>query len=359
MEINKLKIVNFRNILSAEIVPHKNMNVFLGENAQGKTSILEALWLFSGAKSFRGAKDSETVNFNNKTATLCCDFSSHGTEKQAKIEIEQRRSAELFNKKLKTPTNLSEYFHAVVFSPADLNLIEGDGAARRRFADVAIGFLSPKYITMLKKYNRATMQRNALLKKIRDGEAAADLLEPFEKEMAVSSAEIIKHRAKYVKRLNEEAPKIYAGISENREKMEVKYAVHEYENITANEMLNILKESRSRDIPAGSTTVGPRFDDIEVLIDGKAAKTFGSQGQKRSAALCLKLAEAEILKTVTNEEPIVLLDDVMSELDLGRQRFILQKLKNRQVFITACDPSNLSELLSGKVFNVKGGNVCI
>lgn len=358
MKIKKLTIKNFRNIEKIELVPDNTTNIFLGENAEGKTSLLEAMWLFSGAKSFRAARDCETVMFGKEKAVLTCDFLSGGTEKTAEIEIADRRRAKLFGKNLQRPSLLSEYFHAVVFSPQDLSIIDGDPAVRRRFLDLAIGSLSAKYIDALKKYNRAIIQRNNLLKKARTENDAIFLLEPFEEEAAASGETIINLRYRYVDKLNIEAPQIYSGISEEKEKLTVSYLSKSQRNITKEELFEKFKAHRNADIAAGTTLIGPKRDDLFIEVNGKSTKLYGSQGQKRSAALCLKLAEAEILKQTSGEEPIALLDDVLSELDTSRQRYILNKFKDKQVFITACDPANTMDLKSGLIVKIKDGKIC-
>ena len=358
MIINKVEFKNFRNLNDLYFEPHSRMNVIYGENGQGKTNILEGLWLFSGAKSFRGAKDKEMVNFKADTAQLKLEFYEKGTVKDAKITIKERRSAEIFGKKLRTPSLLAENFHAVVFSPSDLSLIDGEPRLRRKFLDLSIGQIAPQYIEYLKEYNRSIDQRNAILKRIKDGENLADLLQPFEKKAAANAEKIIKFRYRYVELLREHAPKLYDGISEKRERLEISYISKFSNDVTANILEKAFIESRNIDIKVGSTTIGPKKDDLEILINGKEAKVFGSQGQRRSAALVLKLTVAEILKGVTGEEPVAFLDDVMSELDSKRQSYILNKLTNTQVFITCCDKENFKDIEKGKVFKVMEGNLC-
>lgn len=358
MIINKAEFKNFRNLKDIYFEPHSRMNVIYGENGQGKTNILEGLWLFSGAKSFRGAKDKEMVNFKSDAAMLKLEFYEKGTVKDAKITIKDKRSAEIFNKKLRTPSLLAENFHAVVFSPTDLNLIDGEPKLRRRFLDLSIGQIAPSYVEYLKEYNRAITQRNVLLKKIKDGEAVSDLLQPFEKKAAALAEKIIKYRYRYVDLLKEKAPKLYFGISDEKEELEISYLCAFSRDVTANILEKAFINSRLTDIKAGTTTIGPKKDDLLILINKKEAKNFGSQGQKRSAALVLKLTVAEILKNITGEEPVAFLDDVMSELDSKRQSYILNKLLNTQVFITCCEKENFKDIEKGKVFLVKEGELC-
>ena len=358
MIIKKAVFKNFRNIKELDITPHSKMNIIYGENGQGKTNVLEGLWLFSGAKSFRGAKDKEMVMFGEQGSLLNMDFFEKGTEKSAKITILEKRQAEFLGKKLQRPSLLAENFHAVVFSPSDLALIDGSPEKRRRFLDLAIGQIAPKYIEILRDYNRAILQRNALLKKISEDKTNEELLTPFEIKASESAEKILKYRYKYVELLNKEAPKLYSGISEDKEILKIEYVSKFKKETTKEEIQTAFLNRRKIDILAKTTTIGPKKDDLNILINEKEAKTFGSQGQRRSAALCLKLAEAEIMKGVTKEEPVAFLDDVMSELDTKRQNYILNKLLNKQVFITCCDKDNFQQIKDGFVFKMEDGKIC-
>ena len=358
MIITKAEFKNFRNLKDIYFEPDSRINVIYGENGQGKTNILEGLWLFSGAKSFRGAKDKEMVNFKERKAVLKLEFYEKGTVKDTKISIEERRKAEFLGKKLKTPRELSENFHSVVFSPIDLTLVDGEPKIRRKFLDLAVSQIAPKYVEFLKEYNRAIMQRNALLKRIKEGEDVVNLLTPFELKAAFCAERILSFRYRYIELLKNEVPKLYSGISYEKEVLEINY-ISMFKRYTKKEEIEkALIESRVLDIKTGATSIGPHKDDFEILIDGHSAKTYGSQGQRRSAALCLKLSEAEIMKNITGEEPVAFLDDVMSELDKNRQNYILNKLLNKQVFITCCDKENFSDIKKGKVFFVKEGELC-
>lgn len=358
MVIKKVQLCNFRNIPSLCFEPDENMNIIYGENGQGKTNILEALWLFTGAKSFRGVRDREMVRFGEQGARISCLFEADGTEKEAKITIKERREAEIFGKTVSRPALLAGYFYAVVFSPQDLMLVGGPPDIRRRFLDLAIGQVTPKYIDILKSYNKAVIQRNAVLKQLREGRRVAELLEPFEIKASRAGAELLKYRYRYCKRLNMEAPRIYSGMSGGSERLSVIYESQFLEGTTPEQLFDAFISSRHTDMKAGTTTIGPKRDDVNILINGTAAKNYGSQGQRRSAALCLKLAQAGIMKSVSGENPVALLDDVMSELDIKRQRFILNQLCDWQVFLTCCDPANTKKLKDGKIFHIREGALC-
>ena len=352
MEVKRLQGENFRNLLPFNIEFCSDTNIIYGNNAQGKTNLIEALWLFTGAKSFRGAKDSEMVAFGGGSATLKMDFITGGVEREAKITINNRRYAELDTKKLKSASNLVGNFCAIVFSPSDLSIIKDGPSARRRFLDIAIGQLYPNYVILLKEYNRALTQRNAILKEMDGHLKESEMLNIFEAELAEKGEKIAEYRKNYCKTLTVSASAIYNELSSLREELEAVYMPSFSEDFA-----DKLYKARKTDIFSCITSVGPHRDDLDFKINGISARTFGSQGQQRSIGVALKLAEAKNLSQIMGEEPVVILDDVMSELDKSRQGFILNHIKGKQVFITCPDKDNISGLLSGKVFTVEGGKV--
>lgn len=358
MIVKNLYSKGFRNFEEIEFLPSENMNVIYGDNAQGKTNLLEAIWLFCGAKSFRGAKDSELLGFNSQKAVNSCDFIFGETEKNAKIIIEQNRRAELNGKILSSPSKLAGNFYAIVFSPTDLNLVNDGPSVRRRFLDTAIGQIYPLYNEKLRNYMKAVNQRNTILRDIKFHSDIEFLLDDFEKSLAAFIKDVIKYRYRYVEILKEILPEIYGGLSGEKEILKIEYCSTFSKDFSLEQIAEILKKSRKGDILTGNTSVGPHRDDVNLFLNGSAVKSFGSQGQRRSVCLALKLSEAKVLKRITGEYPIALLDDVMSELDKSRQDFILNHIKDWQVFITCCDPSNIKGLENGTVFQMKGGNFC-
>ena len=353
MLIKEIGGKNFRNLYPFSIVPHEKMNVICGENAQGKTNLLEAIWLFTGAKSFRTNKDSEVINKDKIKSKINIKFISEDIEKEAEIEIENRRKASLNGKKFSSASLLAGNFCAIVFSPDDLTLISGSPEKRRKFLDIAISQIYPKYLEILKRYVRALSQRNYLLKEIKAGKSSSEMLLPFEEELALAGNSIIKYRIRYLEIAQEIITQIYKGISSNKEEISVEYLPV----CTADKLKEKLFLSRNDDILNGYTCFGPHRDDLDFKINGMSVRNFGSQGQKRSVALSLKLCEAEILKKITGEYPVALLDDVMSELDPARQNYVLNHISKLQVFITCCDPANIINLNVGKVYEIKDGNV--
>ncbi len=350
MKVKNLEIQNFRNISNLNLNFDDEINVICGENAQGKTNIIEALWLFSGAKSFRNSKDNEFIKFGESRAKININFEMLGVENTVAITFSDKKTAYFNEKKLNNTSNLAGKFNAVVFSPTDLNIVTDGPEKRRRFLDISIGQLYPNYIEILKNYTRAVMQRNKIIKDYRYDKTISIMLDIFEAEIVDMGNKIINYRKKYINILNKYVSKIYEGISSGKEKIEIFY-------ITKCDNLNLenLKISRDNDMFTSTTSVGPHRDDMSFKINGINARNFGSQGQKRSVALSLKLAGAEVIKEVSGEYPICLLDDVMSELDENRQNYILNHIRNWQSFITCCDTSNIKNLKEGKVIKIKGG----
>ena len=353
MKINKIKIINYRNLKEVEISPFSGMNVICGENAQGKTNLIEAIWLFTGAKSFRSSKDEIFIKFGEEQALCEMDFEAEGIEKEAAISIKEKRKATLNGNNLKSAAALAGSFNAIVFSPIDLRLVTDGPAVRRRFLDTALGQLYPYYIDILRKYMRAVTQRNRLIKELRYDSTIGIMLDVFEEEIAAEGKKLIDYRKRYIDKLNKFLPQVYSGISCGKEELETSYV----SAIEGDELLNALFDARKEDMYSGVTSVGPHRDDIEFKINGISARSFGSQGQKRSVALSVKLAEAEVIRENVGECPVFLLDDIMSELDPNRQNFILNHIKGMQTFLTCCDPSNVKNLKAGKIFTVKEGKI--
>ncbi len=353
MLISSLKFDNYRNLSSGEIKASSGINVIYGDNAQGKTNLLEAIWMFSGAQSFRGSRDAECIRDGAESAKLSLCFNAEGRDQTAEIIFDSKRNAVLNGIRLKSGSELAGAFRAVVFSPTHLSLIKDGPNERRRFIDTAIGQLYPKYIALLRRYMRAVKQRNSVLKDARFHTQLFDMLEVYDQEIALIGEKIALYRDKFIKRLAEFAADIYKGISGGKESLELEYICSG--GLTADELKQALKACRKDDLDTGHTSCGPHRDDLSVLINSKSARAFGSQGQQRSAVIALKMSEAEVVFNVTNEQPVILLDDVMSELDEGRQDYILNHISGRQVFITCCDMASVRLFEGGGVFNMSNG----
>ena len=360
MRVNEVKIENFRNIDFMGIFPHKEINVIYGQNGQGKTNLLEAIWLFTGCKSFRNSKDSELVQFNSDNSRISLSFETELRENSASIFIDKKRTASLNGINLTSPRELIGKYYAVVFSPIHLSLIKDGPINRRKFIDTAISQIDNMYAKKLMYFNHLIQQKNALLKNAAENISLLDTLDVWDEKIALSGAEIIYDRINYIKKLKGKATEIYNGISGEREELDIKYLSNiRYESEDKNDIARIyfesLKKHRPNDLYLKNTTCGPHRDDIDILINNISARKFGSQGQQRSASLSLKLGEAEIIKDLKGEHPIILLDDVMSELDITRQNYILNKMTDKQVFITCCEKETVTRLNAGKVFKIENG----
>lgn len=354
MIVKKINIKSFRNIENTEFFPDEKMNVICGPNAQGKTNLLEAIWLFTGAKSFRGAKEKEFISFGSGSSELFLEFEKNGVTEEAQIKIDERKKAFLNGNALKSAGALAGNFCAIVFSPQDISLVKEGPAVRRRFLDTAIFQIYPKYVEIMRKYVRAVQQRNAAIKDLYYHSELNSLIDVFDAEIADLGAKIIEYRKNYISLLKKITPEIYYGISEKREELSISYIC----SCSSEYLLERLKVNRREDMRSGITSVGPHRDNLEFKINGVDARLYASQGQNRSVALTLKLAEAEILYRKTDDRAVALLDDVMSELDPSRQNYILNHIKNWQVFITCCDPSNIENLKSGKKYEMRNGVLC-
>ena len=357
MIVKKIACENFRNFEKLEFCPGPGINVIYGENAQGKTNLLEAIWLFCGAKSFRGAKDREMVGFEKSKARNSCDFIFGQVEKTAEILIEEKRCARFGNKPLSSAAELAGRFYSIVFSPLDLNLVNGAPGMRRKFLDTAIGQIFPVYNKALRSYIKAVDQRNRVLRDLKYHPDLEPLLGDFETALSHLMHEVLKYRFRYMQLLQNVVPEIYHGISSGREELSIHYVSAFTLDSGEEEIKQALFRSRKNDCFAGSTSIGPHRDDILFCLNQNNARKFGSQGQRRSIALALKLSEVQVIKQITGEFPIALLDDVMSELDESRQDFILNHIRQWQVFLTCCDPKHISGLKNGAVFEMKNGTL--
>ena len=363
MKINSVTLNDFRNISEISLFPNDEVNVIYGQNAQGKTNILEAIWLFTGCKSFRGSKDNEFIKFNSEFSKISLDFTDKVRNKKAEIIISDKKKVFLNGVEKKGTTDLIGEFYSVIFSPTHLSLIKDGPDVRRKFLDTAICQLKPKYAKTLSAYKKIVLQRNSLLKDIQFHSELYDVLDVLDEQLSKFSSIIIKDRIKYLDLLSQKSEEIYSGISENKEQLSLKYICGN-DSFNKTDVKDIydfmtekIKESRKEDFINKTTSVGPHRDDLEILINNVSARSFGSQGQQRSCALALKLGESEIIKKVTGETPVALLDDVMSELDEKRQDYVLNHINDRQVFLTCCDPSQVLRLCGGKSFLIKGGEI--
>ena len=366
MRIDRLELEGFRNYgcQAADFDPR--CNVIFGENAQGKTNLLEALCCLSCAKSHRTRTDKELIRFGAEGFVLQGEIFSREREFVSRLEVRRgRRKAMSVNKvPAKTASALSAVLGTIFFSPEDLQLIRAGAAERRKFLDGAICQLRPRYAQALAEYNRLYDHKTRILRDWPENPSILDTLDDFNLRMAQTGAIVIHYRAHFVKRLREHAPAIHADFSGGREGLELGYeTVSTVDDPQAGprELLPLLLEHQERhrqaEIDSRQCLSGPHKDDLTVAIGGKNAKTYASQGQTRTAALSLKLAQREIFQEETGEWPVLLLDDVLSELDPRRQAFVLNRIQGGQVFITCCEEEKLEGLEGGKAFHIHDGRL--
>lgn len=331
MRVISIGLKGFRNIEDIEFKPCAGVNIIYGNNAQGKTNLIEAIWLFTGLRGFRAAKEAEYISLSGENASCKLCFESGCREQDAEINLGRlkKKRVVLNGAEKDSVSAFSGRFCAVVFSPAQLEIISGAPSERRKFIDSAICQVKPAYAKYLKEYARIIEQRNTLLKDIAYHSELKDTLPMWDSQLAACGAVIMLTRSNYIQMLAKKATDIYGGLSGGAEQFTVKYLPSaqfgkgETKQEIYERLYKLLCQNLNEDIRAGYTSAGPHRDDIETEINGISVKSYGSQGQKRSAVLSLKLAESELLREYCGEEPIILLDDVMSELDQKRQDYIL------------------------------------
>lgn len=366
MIVKALELERFRNYVRFQTEFHPRVNLIYGENAQGKTNLLEAIAYLSSARSHRARYDREMIRLDGEDALIRGAVESRGREflLEARLARGRRRQLSSNGVRLKTAGELSGILNTVLFCPEDLLLIREGAAARRRFMDTALCQLRPRYAAALAEYHRLYDHKTRIL---RDSEERPDLLEllpDFNERMVRFGAVLVHYRRQFAEALNRYAARHHRECSGGRERLEVTYQTvssvtdpaAEVEVLT--EQLRAHMESHQGAERASRMCLsGPHKDDLVITIDGREAKFYSSQGQTRTAALALKLAEREIYQNATGEYPVLLLDDVLSELDPRRQEFVLNRIAGGQVFITCCEDDRLPVLLGGKVFHVKQGAI--
>lgn len=362
MIITKYSAENYRNLQSVSFSPEAGTNVIFGENGQGKTNIIESIWMFTGCHSFRTHKYSELIGDHKREAKVSLSFLARKTENDAQLKIDQKRNFILNGVPVDSPRRFLGEFQGVVFSPSSLSIVQDAPSERRKFLDIAISMIKPAYSVHLLKYSKVLLHRNALLRQIVAGTAEEYFLDPWDEELARLGAKLTQYRLSYTDDLARISAEIYKEISGGKEFLTMEYqqssksfSVNEYE-LTEN-IFMALQKNRESDLRRQFTSVGPHKDDLSIKIDTLSARNYGSQGQQRSCALAMKLSEAYIVKNVTGDYPVILLDDVMSELDTARQNLLLEYLKNWQVFLTCCDLSHFSILKNSRTFRIQNGSI--
>lgn len=353
MYIEKIKLQNFRNYKQLELNLNKNINIIYGNNAQGKTNILESIFLCSFGKSFRTTKEKEMIKFDETNLVVEVFYQKKDRDGKIKIEIGDKKQIYLNGIKIKKLSELLGNVNIVIFTPEDINILKDGPAGRRRFLDMMIGQLRPNYVYNLNMFLKTIEQRNNYLRQIREENKPEEMLEIWDEKLAEYAGIIFNYRNEFIKKIIQKINKIHSEITENKEKLEIEY-ISNCEN--KENYLKLLKERRKLDIIKGFTTKGIHRDDFMIYINEKEVGTYGSQGQNRTVVLSLKLAELNVIYDEIGEYPILLLDDFMSELDIERRKNFLNNIKNTQVILTGTEKIDLPNL-EYNLYNVKKGEI--
>lgn len=366
MIVKGLELDFFRNYAHLEAMFDPRVNLIYGDNAQGKTNLLEAIAYLSAARSHRARYDREMIMLEVDSAFVKGEIDSRNRAFCLEAKLFRGHGRQLFSNgvKLKTAGELAGILHTVLFCPEDLSLIKAGAAERRKFLDGAICQLRPRYAQALAEYNRLYDHKTRILRDWPEHPSLLQTLDDFSLRMAQTGAILIHYRAHFIKRLKEHAPAIHAEFSGGREELELTYeTVSTVTDSLAQpkellpQLLDHQENHRQAELDSRQCLSGPHKDDLSVTIGGRLAKTYASQGQTRTAALSLKLAQREIFQEETGEWPVLLLDDVLSELDNKRQAFVLNRIRGGQVFITCCEEEKLEGLEGGKAFHIQNGRL--
>ena len=359
MFLKEISLENFRNIESEKISLQDGVNIFYGDNAQGKTNIIESVWLFSSLKSFRGAKDFDFVKKGCDKADIKCIFEKNGRDITGNIRFFTEKRKEILKNgvKIKSAEMIGQ-INTVLFYPEHLSLVKSGPEIRRKFSDTAICQIKPQFYQVLKEYTKVLMQRNRILSSRRDD--MLETLELWDRKLAKLGAVITHTRKTYVEKLVSLAEKTVEELSSGKEKISFEYLSYGGNEITSVEneekiLFEKLRENFSEDFKKQFTSEGAHRDDFTFYINGNTAKIYGSQGQQRSLVMALKLAEADICNEYNEEYPVMLFDDIFSELDSLRKAYITESIKDKQVIVTTCEKIDFFE--NAKYFNVKQGKV--
>ena len=357
MILKSLELANFRNYEELNISFDKGTNILYGDNAQGKTNILEAIYVSATTKSHKGSKDKEIINFDKEEAHIRTYLEKENVETRVDMHLRKNKSKGIAidGQKIKKAADLMGLLNVVFFSPEDLSIIKDGPAERRRFADMELCQLDSFYLYNLNHYNKIIGQRNKLLKDMYFQPELKDTLNIWDSQLVSFGSKIIERREQFVKQLGDIIFDIHKKLSGGKEELVIAYepdvSIEDYEKQ--------MKYNQDKDIRLKQTTTGPHRDDFSFVVNGVDIRKYGSQGQQRTAALSLKLSEIELVKKISKDTPVLLLDDVLSELDSNRQNYLLNSIGNIQTIISC---TGLDEFINNrfeinKIFKVTNGTV--
>lgn len=353
MRVLQMEINRFRNYKSEQISFDDGVNIFFGNNGEGKTNILEAIYMLSLGRSFRTNKDKDMIELDADTSYVRAMVESGGREYKIEYRIDARskKAIKINGIPISKIAELLGIINVVIFSPEDLGLVKDGPKERRNFIDRELSQLRPRYYSLLNDHYKSLLQRNNLLKGKDIDEVLIDV---YDYQLAASGVEIIKYRREFIDKISEIATQNHAKISSRKEKLTVLYEQSIEEDQTEG-YLKVLQENREKDIFRKTTTKGIHRDDLDIRLNGIDLRSYGSQGQKRSAAISLKLSEIQLVNEIRGEYPIVLLDDIFSELDKQRQQMLLESIRHTQTFVTTAEDVAID--LDAKKYRIKNGKV--
>lgn len=357
MVIKALELSSYRNYDRMCLTLHEGTNIFYGDNAQGKTNILEAIYVCGTTKSHRGSKDKEVIQFEKEESHLKMILNRKGLDYRIDMHLKKNKpkGIAINGVPIRKASELLGIAHVIFFSPEDLGIIKNGPSERRHFIDMELCQLNPVYTSQLSSYNKVVLQRNKLLKDLSYKPETMDTLQIWDMQMVRYGTSIIRERRRFIDRLNEIITEVHDRLTEGKERLLIRYEP----NVTEEAFESALETGRDRDLRQKSTLNGPHRDDICFLVNGMDIRKFGSQGQQRTAALSLKLSEIRLVEEVAKDEPVLLLDDVLSELDSKRQNQLLSSISHIQTLITCTGLDDFvnDRFQMDKIFQVEHGTV--
>ena len=352
MYIKKIELNNFRNYEQEQIILDKNVNVIYGNNGEGKTNILESIFVCALGKSFRTSKEKELIRIGQDYAKVNIDFKKEDRVGNIKINIDNKKSFFLNDVKLNKTSEVLGNIYVVLFNPDDINILKQGPANRRRFLNIMISQLRPNYVHLLNNYMKVLEQRNIYLRQIKYENKDINLLDIWDEKLAELGEKIYEYRKNFIEKIIVKINKIHQNITDEKETIKI---IYNSNCSKKQDYLNKLKNNKNIDLQKGYTTLGIHRDDFSIYINDKLVNVYGSQGQQRTVIISLKLSELEIIYDEIGEKPILLLDDFMSELDKNRREYLLNNFIDNQIIITCTDKFNLKN--NGNFLKVENGKV--
>jgi len=358
VRVVRLELKDYRNYESCSFEPCEGVTVLLGNNGQGKTNVLEAVYLTCTGRSHRTRQDKELIRWGADFADVKIRTERRDGSHDVEIimPVSGKRRIKVAGQDISRSGELMGHVTGVLFSPEDLRTVKDGPAERRRFVDMALAQLRPAYYYAMQRYNRALKQRNELLRAAAANPSLLATLDSWDEQLAISGVELVRHRREYIAKLSEVAGETHRDIASDRETLKIQYHPS-FDGEDVQTCMESLFAARENDARRMTTSVGPHRDDVTVLVDDRDVRAFGSQGQQRTAALSMRLAELSVMKDELQEWPVLMLDDVMSELDPSRRRRLLEHLKGIQTFVTCTDPDDLAGAEAGAVYRVDAASI--